>query len=304
MPWRIRAGRFEVAVVHRPKYDDWSWPKGKLDPGETWPVAAVRETREEIGFVVQLGRTLPQVSYRVREGAEMRPKVVRYWAAQVADLVDRRSLPRPEEVDEIRWLRPAAAARLLTQTRDQAPLESLMLAWRSGRAQTWPLVLIRHARAVPRKRWRGPDDADRPLNDAGRRQAALLVPLLQAFGPNRVLSSGAVRCIDTVRPFARIVRLGVRSNESLSECGCAADPDQARALITRVFSRGKGVAICTHRPVLPVLIRRLAEAADGERREVLRESSGPGLVKGEVLVAHVHGAGDSARIVDVERHTA
>ena len=65
LPWRRRRGQLQVAVVHRPKYDDWSWPKGKLDPGETFPVAAARETAEETGLVVRLGRPLPTSTYHL-----------------------------------------------------------------------------------------------------------------------------------------------------------------------------------------------------------------------------------------------
>ena len=79
--WRERAGRLQVALVHRPRYRDWSWPKGKLDPGELPPVAAVREVEEETGMAVVLGLPLPGLEYRLADG---RPKVVHYWAARVA----------------------------------------------------------------------------------------------------------------------------------------------------------------------------------------------------------------------------
>jgi ADP-ribose pyrophosphatase YjhB (NUDIX family) len=77
-------GELKVALVHRPRYDDWSWAKGKLDPGEEWPVAAVREVFEETGLHVRLGRPLPSAAYTVLSGSGPRvAKEVRYWAAEV-----------------------------------------------------------------------------------------------------------------------------------------------------------------------------------------------------------------------------
>ena len=82
LPWRRRQGRLEVALVHRPKYDDWSWAKGKLDSGEEWPVAAERETEEETAVPVRLGRPLPAASYTVLDNKGVpTTKEVRYWAA-------------------------------------------------------------------------------------------------------------------------------------------------------------------------------------------------------------------------------
>jgi 8-oxo-dGTP diphosphatase len=105
-----RDGR--IAVVHRPRYDDWSLPKGKLDPGETWEEAALREVREETGLECELGEELSSTTYRDRKG---RFKLVRYW---LMDPVGGEFAPN-DEVDELRWLAPAEAVALLTYPRDQ-----------------------------------------------------------------------------------------------------------------------------------------------------------------------------------------
>jgi 8-oxo-dGTP diphosphatase len=106
-------GGTEVCVAHRPRYDDWSLPKGKLDPGETWEQAALREVEEEIGLRCRLGRELlPPVTYTDDRG---HPKTVRYW---LMDAVDGEFVPN-EEVDEVRWLELHAAADLLTYEHDQ-----------------------------------------------------------------------------------------------------------------------------------------------------------------------------------------
>jgi 8-oxo-dGTP diphosphatase len=108
-----RAGdAVEVAVVHRPRYDDWSLPKGKLDPGESWEDAALREVFEEIGLRCRLGGELPPVTYEDRKG---RSKVVRYWLMEP----EGGDFEPNDEVDEVRWLPPGEAAALLTYPRDR-----------------------------------------------------------------------------------------------------------------------------------------------------------------------------------------
>jgi 8-oxo-dGTP pyrophosphatase MutT (NUDIX family) len=108
----LRDGR--VAVAHRPRYDDWSFPKGKLDPGESWEQAARREVEEEIGLACRLGPELPPVQYDVPRGR----KVVRYWLMEP----EAGEFHPNEEVDEVRWLSPDEAAGLLSYDRDRALL--------------------------------------------------------------------------------------------------------------------------------------------------------------------------------------
>jgi 8-oxo-dGTP diphosphatase len=102
----------QVALVHRPKYDDWALPKGKLDEGESWEDAALREVREETGYHGALREELSPVEYTDPKG---RPKTVRYWRM---DVLDGEFEPN-DEVDELRWLIPSAAAELLTYPHDR-----------------------------------------------------------------------------------------------------------------------------------------------------------------------------------------
>jgi 8-oxo-dGTP diphosphatase len=118
VPCRGDGGDLEVLIIHRPRYDDWTFPKGKLDPGESWEQAAVREVWEETGLVTVLGAELLATTYRDRHG---HPKRVRYWSMPVA--VDTGFAPG-DEVGERRWVRPADAARLLSYERDRAVLDS------------------------------------------------------------------------------------------------------------------------------------------------------------------------------------
>ena len=295
--WR-RRHQLELALVHRPKYDDWSWPKGKLDLGESWAAACVREVLEETGLHARLGLPLPDARYVVGTNGISRPKVVRYWAAHVIA-----ELGRPDtEVDEVVWLSITEAAERLDYRRDRDQLHALATADALGRLQTWPLAVVRHAKSVPRSRWKHAE-LHRPLLDAGLSRAEAIAPILAAYGVHDLVSSPSARCVSTLEPYARLAEIGVRLDEGLSEGGFADDPTSAVALVDAVLDLGVPTAICSHRPVLPTLLQALAQrCVDDDAACALRESAGPGLVKGEVLVAHVRGIGPGAEVVAVERH--
>lgn len=304
VPWRRRRDALQVALVHRPKYDDWSWAKGKLDPGEDWPVAAVRETQEETGLEVRLGRPLPGTAYTIlgRSG-EPATKVVRYWAAEVVGGTGELA----NEIDEVRWLDVATAHDRLDYARDRDQLRALVRADATGTLSTWALAVVRHAKARSRSSW---DRADplRPLDKRGLAQAAALVPLLAAYGVRRLVSSSSVRCADTLRPYAAAMGLPVKLKDSLSEEGFEADPTGSVRQLERLLDRGGPVALCTHGPVLPPLLQALRTRVDPGSDEspaagaLLDEAAEPSMAKGEALVAHVVGLGAEARVAAVERH--
>jgi 8-oxo-dGTP diphosphatase len=304
VPWRRRRGHLEVALVHRPKYDDWSWAKGKLDPGEEWPVAAMRETAEETGFSVQLGMPLPAASYTVldRDGVPA-TKQVRYWAAAVVGGKGR----LVNEIDEVAWLDVLRAHDKLDYARDRDQLRAVVRADAAGRLTTWPLAVVRHAKARARGSWKPPDPL-RPLDDKGLAQAQAIAPLLAAYGVTRLVSSSSVRCADTLRPYAVSARIPLRLKDGLSEEGYAADPARSAQHLRRVVDRGVPTALCSHGPVLPSLLATLRQhvdesADDGpDAAAALGDAAADGMGKGEVLVCHVVGSGDEARITAVERY--
>ncbi len=304
LPWRRRRGELEVALVHRPRYDDWAWAKGKVDPGELFPVTAVRETREETGHEVRLGRPLPTTTYTFRDSkGRLALKEVRYWAAEVTGGTG----TLDAEVDEVAWLPAPAAAERLSYPHDRDQLDSLVRADEAGRLSTWSLAVVRHAKAQPRKGWTG-DDQLRPLDDRGRDQAVHLVPLLAAYGLSRLISSPSVRAADTLAPYAVTVGQPLRFKPGLSEEGFAEDPGRAVHHVERLLERGTAAALCSHGPVLPALaqvLRGIVDPADTDGEvgaAVLDALIEDGMDKGEVLVAHLVGTGLAARVVAVERH--
>jgi 8-oxo-dGTP diphosphatase len=118
VPVRDAGAGVEVLVIHRPRYDDWTFPKGKREPGETDEECALREVREETGLVCQLGEELPPTSY-VDSGG--RAKTVRYWLLEVVG----GALEPASEADDARWMAPGEAAVLLTYERDRAVLAAV-----------------------------------------------------------------------------------------------------------------------------------------------------------------------------------
>ena len=293
-------------MVHRPRYGDWAWAKGKLEPAEEWPVAAVREVFEETGFHVHLGRTLPTSEYSVTDqSGGSTTKECRYWAAEVVGgdgaLVN--------EIDEVVWLDAPAAVARLSYPRDHDQLRALERADQTGTLTTWPLVVVRHAKSRSRSAWAEADPI-RPLNPRGRERAGALIPLLAAYGVSRVVTSPSVRCLDTVLPYAVAAGTRARLKPGLSEEGFAEQPDRALYYLTRLLERGNAAVVCTHGPVLPSLLEWLAELTDSDgsgghtAQVTLSEAAHNGMGKGEALVAHLVGTGVEARVVDVECYPA
>jgi len=249
--WRDAASgngdSLEVAVIHRPRYDDWTIPKGKLNPGEIELEGAVREIAEETGYRVTVGRPLGQVDY-VKDG---RPKTVRYWAMRAEGGIFTPS----REVDELRWLPIPEAMKLISVDRDR----SLLKSFAAGPVKTKAVLLVRHATAGSRSNWDGPD-AKRPLDEGGHGQADALVWLLTRFDIREVISAPPLRCLQTVEPVSAAVGLTVRLEKVFSEDDYYGREDEALDLVRSLGTAGTGTVVCSQGGVIPDLLSRLAEA--------------------------------------------
>lgn len=251
-PNRAAGGGIEIGVVHRPKYDDWSLPKGKVDPGEHLVACAVREVLEETGHAVRLGAPVGIQQYPVLDV----PKRVHYWAARADDSAP--PWPGTVEIDRLQFVAATRAAGRLTHERDvQLVADAAELIGDPPRV-TSPLVVLRHAKALPRKRWRG-TDPERPLDPKGMAQADRLAVLLACYGVERVVSSDSLRCLDTVRPFATAARVHVELEPRVTEEAHAdgAGRDGVADAVHEVLTDPRPTVLCSHRPVLPDIVRAL-----------------------------------------------
>lgn len=260
--WRELTGRTEVAVVHRPRYDDWSLPKGKVDPGESHPATAVREIHEETGFQSRLGRRLAVISYPV-DGALKR---VVYWAAGAGE----GEFSANDEVDELLWLPPKDAMKRLQYPQDRKVLRRFAKA----PADTATTIIVRHARAGSRSKYKG-EDSQRPLDKLGRAQAESLVSQLLAFGVTELHAAPRVRCEQTLGPLAQEIGLPIEAEAALTEEAYAGDKKAARARVMEIASGPADVTpvICTQGKVIPDLIAWWCER-DGVRPDKSRNRKG------------------------------
>ncbi len=267
----------QVLVVHRPKYDDWSFPKGKLDPGEHLTTAAVREVEEESGVRIRLGRPLPEQRYGIGNG---RMKVVHYWVGHPVSGEDVENYSPNAEVDEVRWVGWHEASQLLSYRRDR----HILAAAEPHAVATSTLVVLRHGKAVPRKEHTG-DDRARALQAEGVEQAHAVVELLSAYGVTRVHSSTSTRCLDTVLPYVHAHGLGLKAHDYLSEEG--EDAERIAALVTTLAKPERSSVLCSHRPVIPAVLDAL-------------EVSDVRLTPGGCLILHL----DGGSVVSAEQYVS
>lgn len=298
LPWRLKDGGLEVLLIHRPNYDDWSWPKGKLDEGETLPQCAIRETKEEIDLKVSLGIPLPSVHYTLGSGAS---KEVWYWAAEVTK---QRAHADRKEVDRLEWVPPAVARARLTNAADAEPLDALVEAHQQQRLRTTPFVLLRHAKAKPRANW-SKAESDRPLAATGQRQALAVKRLLKSWAPQKIVSSPWTRCMQTVAPYLKSVKKSAHLAPALTEKKAKSKPHKASKEVAAQLDRMRPTVLCTHRPVLPVALEQIRRwVFSGEREQILAAAptEDPFLRPGAVIVvqqaAQLNGTVVSVEVYD------
>ncbi|MGD9961744.1 NUDIX hydrolase [Nocardioides sp.] len=264
----------QVLLVHRPRYDDWSFPKGKLDRGEHVTAAGVREVAEETGLDIRLGPPLRAQRY----AAGNRMKTVNYWMGRVIGDDDVSRYAANAEIDEVAWVPFDDAMSLLSYPYDRETLRESTLVRKKTRA----FVVLRHAQARARRTWRK-DDRLRPLLKAGTLQAQRAVPVLAAYDVTRLDTSSSLRCQQTLAPYADVTGLRLRSHDGLSEEDASAS--SVLRIVDKLVDLNEGVVVCTHRPVLPSVFDALGMA------EVRLEP-------GAMVVAHLR----KGKVVATERH--
>lgn len=264
--WRVKNSTIEVALVHREYYKDWGFPKGKQDPGETLAECAVRETLEEAGFKVKLGRKLGVISYTLPSGEN---KEVHYWASAVSAKAVKKSKFSPNgEIASIDWVSAKKALGLLSYEHDRELLERVIALHKAKELETKALIVLRHAPATARLGWSG-YDGDRTLTEEGKKVAQRLVPLLAVFGPKRIVTSSWKRCVDTVAPYAKKKKLKMIERFQLSERKNSKRPKSTENVVLDEILELKNSLICSHRPALPSIIEELAKRASAESLTLL-----------------------------------
>ena len=270
--WRIVDGKVTVLLIHRTRYGDVTLPKGKVDPGETLAETAVREIAEETGLRVALGVPLGVSRYLLPNGRE---KIVHYWAAEVTDAAIRsvRRSCRTREIAALEWVTLKKAPRQLSYPPDVEILDNFAEARRQGvHAHVPASSRCATRKAVARGELDGPDAA-RPLHRAGheagdgdRRTAA------RAWAPQRIVSSPAVRCVNTVAPLAAATGIKIKRDRRHQPGRVGGRRGRgARASSASACASGKTAVLCSHGPVLPEIMREIA-LATGTPLGVVRDA--------------------------------
>ncbi|MGO1591956.1 MAG: NUDIX hydrolase [Ancrocorticia sp.] len=307
--WRKNGRRLEVVLIHRPRYDDWSFPKGKMKDNEDLRSCAIREIGEETQLKVALRRPAGTIRYRLKSG---QLKEVTYWVCHELEndhpAVKARQKIKPaskNEIDEVLWVPLSEAMVMLSSELDREILGRVVDMWSDGKLDTTPVIMVRHARAVKRSNWRkgkGTEDT-RPLTSRGDEQAKMISHQLDAYGARQLTSSPWKRCMDTLGPYAKAANLRVIERPELTEH--AYDKHKkpvVRAVRDLIREVEETAVICLHRPTLPSVFKSVKDRApNGLYKKI--PSKDPYLKTGEIFIAHIaHPYGRAAQIVAVEQY--
>lgn len=298
--WKLVDGKVRVLLVHRTQHKDVTIPKGKVDPGETLPETAVREIEEETGFAVDLGAPLGTVEYALPGG---RPKIVHYWSAEVdPGAAERHTYEANGEILALEWVPLSKAAKKLTYEHDADVLDRFAAQVEAGHARTFALVVLRHGKAMPPEQWDGPDHT-RPLLHRGIEQSMSVAPGIAAYGPEKLVSSTAARCLSTIAPTASVTGLDIKVSTTLSQDAYESDGAAVRAAVAKRLAKRQSVVMCSHGPVIPQIIEAAASLGGVESvSRDLRRSAGLGT--GDYSVLHFALESERPWLVAVETHEA
>ena len=249
--WRKEKNEVQVALVHRPRYDDWSLPKGKQDGPESLIACAFRETIEETNLKVSFGPYIGDIEYFVPDGL----KIVHYWSARLSD--DSPTFHPNEEVDLLEWHSLEGAVEKVTRDSDREIIEKFV----NTPFDSYPLIMLRHAKALAREEWQG-EDEDRPLEQLGQQQARRMLSLYQVYGLTQIHTSDAVRCHDTVEQMAHALKISLTITNKVSEYTWRKNKEKAIDYAKDLIKVNEPVILCSHNPVLPRMMEKLTKKID------------------------------------------
>lgn len=332
---------FELCLVYRPKYDDWSWPKGKNEPKESHRHTAVREVGEETGYSVALGPHIAKIEYPLeREGKKQtsksgntsrnsQPEVIKrihYWMMRLIDKpTAAKRLPafgpikpaKPTEIGNVLWLTPSKARKKLTHDSDREVLDAFLEKLHAGQGEYSTLLLVRHGKAESRKTWQG-SEATRPITPLGAAASYALGRELACYAPNKIMSSPWKRCVETVASFARDSSLPIEQVAELTEDHHENQPKSTLSVLineiqnlesnarnssaaSNAIATNNAIVMCLHRPVIGTFFDYLREITKPRAHKRILSQKSPYMPTGSAIVLHIISTPKGARIIDIEK---
>lgn len=332
---------FELCLVYRPKYDDWSWPKGKNEPKESHRHTAVREVGEETGYSVALGTHIAKIEYPLeREGKKQtsksgntsrnsQPEVIKrihYWMMRLIDKpTAAKRLPafgpikpaKPTEIGNVLWLTPSQARKKLTHDSDREVLDAFLEKLHAGQGEYSTLLLVRHGKAESRKTWQG-SEATRPITPLGAAASYALGRELACYAPNKIISSPWKRCVETVAAFSHDSSLPIEQVAELTEDHHENQPKSTLSVLineiqnlesnarnssaaSNAIATNNATVMCLHRPVIGTFFDYLREITKPRAHKRILSQKSPYMPTGSAIVLHIISTPKGARIIDIEK---
>lgn len=330
---------FELCLVYRPKYDDWSWPKGKNEDNESHRHTAVREVGEETGYAVTLGLHIAQIEYPLenegkksisKSGAKNSSqnnnktevvKRIHYWMMrEIDENAAMKRLPafgpikpaKPTEIGNVIWLTPSKARKKLTHDSDRKVLDAFLEKLHDGQTEYKTLILVRHGKAESRKSWQG-SEATRPITPLGSAASYALGRELACYAPNRIVSSPWKRCMETVATFAHDSSLSIEQIAELTEDHHENKPKSTLSVLISEIQNldcnaknteaniNNSTVMCLHRPIIGTFFDYLRGITKPRAHKRILSQKSPYMPTGSAIVLHISNTSKGARIIDIEK---